>query len=226
MAATLTEQLYSQNHWTGIDGVQTIWNFSFSGGYILPSHVKAYYVDENGDNQDVILTDDMLIPATAQKFVIYRNTPKDLPLVDFEGGARQTERNLDRIAKQAVFVAAEVLDGTYVLTGRNFDELGFKYMKQDKYDGESVVLIADGGKSHYKDDATAVTVPDTLPRNFLCTIINDSLDSMVVTFADAVGIMQGSGDTAGQDVWTLDPMNTLSIMKVAPGRWFISGSAT
>lgn len=123
--ATLAEQLYSQSHWVGIDGVQTIWNFTFSGGYIFPEHVKAYYRDASGERVDIVVTEDMLIgefqlevnpavPASAQRFVIYRNTPKDLPLVDFEGGSQVTEANLDRAAKQAIFVAAEVLDGSYV----------------------------------------------------------------------------------------------------------------
>jgi hypothetical protein len=116
------EQLNSQTHWGSIDGVTTTWNFSFSGGYILPEHVRAYYIDAAGDRQDIIIDPETMLigefqlelipelPADTQRLVIYRDTPKDLPLVNFEEGSRVTERNLDRIAQQAVFIAAEILD--------------------------------------------------------------------------------------------------------------------
>jgi tail fiber protein len=128
------QQLLSQSHWDTIDGVQTIWNFTFSGGYIYPEHVKAYYLDAAGERVNIAVTEDMLIgefqlqidtppvPASATRFVIYRDTPKDLPLIDFEGGAIVSEANLDRSTKQAVFCAAEVLDGATV-TGYGLDLL-------------------------------------------------------------------------------------------------------
>lgn len=233
--ATLIQQLYSQSHWDTIDGVQTIWNFTFSGGYILPAHVKAYYIDVSGARTEVPVTEDMLIgefqlqvipaiPANAQRFVIYRDTPKDLPLVDFEGGAVVNEPNMDRAAKQAVFCAAEVLDGA----GMSFltDDIGFKMMKQMPYTGSSVVQTVDNGKSHYKTDATAVSVPDTLSVTFLSTIINDHATlSMTITFASALAIMQGGSDAVGKASWVLAPRQSLSIMHVANGRWFISGKA-
>jgi Phage T7 tail fibre protein len=232
--ATLVQQLYSQNHWDSIDGVQTIWNFTFSGGYIFPDHVKAYYTNSLDVRVDVIVTPEMLvgefqlqvipaIPASAKRFVIYRDTPKDLPLVDFENGAIVIERNLDRVAKQAVFVAAEVLDGADVgvpgLAG-----LGFKSMYHNPYTGASTITVLDNGKAHMKTDATAVTVPNTLPLEFLTTIINHSLTSMVVTFTAAVGILQG-GNSTGKASWTLAARQTLSITKIASGFFYISGNA-
>lgn len=108
------------------DGVTTVWNFSFSGGYILSSHVKAYTEDiATGLRTEIVVTAPMLIGpfqiqitpvlAVGSKLVIYRDTPKDLPLVDFTDESGFSEVSLDTNAKQAVFVAAETQDavGTF-----------------------------------------------------------------------------------------------------------------
>src|SRR5690606_16905529 len=42
--------------------------------------------------------------------VVYRDTPKKMPLVDFVTGAVMNEENLDMIAQQAIFNAAEMVD--------------------------------------------------------------------------------------------------------------------
>ena len=118
--ATLTEQLYSQNHWVGMDGVQTVWNFTFSGGYIFPSHVKAYYLDEAGARVDLTITEDMLtgefqltvadppVPASATRFVIYRNTPKD-GLAGFDEAPTTAIRFAERRARS---ISASSATGT------------------------------------------------------------------------------------------------------------------
>lgn len=101
------------------DGVQTIWDFSFSGGYIDKSHVKATYTSPSGVKTPVVVTDSMFIgpfqlnltPPVATGFLtIYRETPRAVPLVDFSDGARITESSLDTVARQSVFIAAELLD--------------------------------------------------------------------------------------------------------------------
>lgn len=252
--ATLAEQLYSQTHYAGIDGVQTVWDFSFSGGYILPEHVKAYYLDAEGARVEVTVTEDMLIgefqlqvipaiPASATRFVIYRSTPKDVPLVDFTDGALVGEANLDRIARQAVFVAAEVLDGASVSSigldsilerlaaleataPGDGGQLGFKSLKRNVYSGSSTVLSTDNGKAHFKTDGTSVTVPDTLPVEFLCTVANLSDNTMYLEFTgDAFARLQGSDDTSSLAYWALSPWNTLTIWRASPDQWLISGKA-
>lgn len=251
--ATVVEQLYSQTHWGApFDGVQVNWNFTFSGGYILPEHVKAYYLDAAGERVDIAVVEDDLVgefqiaidppvPTTATRLVIYRDTPKDEPLVDFEDGANIGEANLDRIARQAVFVAAEVLDGASIsgvtldsvlervaaleaAAGADLSELGFKSLKLNTYTGSSNVLTADNGKAHFKTDGTSVTVPNTLPVEFLTTIVNHGATNMTVSFSAAVGVMQG-GDATGQVSWSLRPRQALQVVKVADGYFYISGYA-
>lgn len=107
------------------DGSTTDWEFAFSGGYLSTSHVKASVTD-NGVTTDIPVNPAMLsglftlriVPAlaTGQLLTIYRDTPKDLPLVDFTDEAGFTEIALDTNAKQAVFVAAEATDAVGVVS--------------------------------------------------------------------------------------------------------------
>ena len=114
-------QLLSQTSYNA-NGSDTVWDFSFAGGYLDQLHVKASkLVKATG-----VITQ---IPLVAGNFVgpfqlsitpalpvgteltIYRNTPKDVPLVNFVDKAALTEASLDLNAKQAIFTAAESSDG-------------------------------------------------------------------------------------------------------------------
>lgn len=100
---------------TGTNGP---FEFNFAGGYINPEHVKAYRYDPVsaltfpqtltfvGPNQ--VRTSDVI--PTGQFVVVYRDTPKDKPLVDYSEGAVMDEANLDKSNDQNVFIAAEMLD--------------------------------------------------------------------------------------------------------------------
>ncbi len=100
------------------DGSKTNFDFNFGGGYIDKSHIKAYTYDtSNGHTQTVPFA--WLGPNTIQvvpaptmgiHVVIYRDTPKSKPLVDFSTNASMTEKNLDLMAQQAIFTAAEMVD--------------------------------------------------------------------------------------------------------------------
>lgn len=113
-------QLLSQTSYVA-DGSQTVWNFSFSGGYIDKSHVKAKYLDAARVAHQIAVTPGMFLGqyqlnitppiAAGSELVIYRDTPKEGPLVDFIDAASLTEASLDLSAKQGVFVAAESSDG-------------------------------------------------------------------------------------------------------------------
>lgn len=120
--ATLVSQQLSRTVYTA-DGVTTSWNFSFSGGYLDPSHVAAYSKSPLGEVTELPVTligpyQVGIYPAVAlgDTVVIYRNTPKDLPLVDFADGAGFSEASLDVAAKQAVFLAAERAEEELSLT--------------------------------------------------------------------------------------------------------------
>lgn len=112
--------LYATNRTAG-DGVQEQFEISFSGGYIDRDHVKAYIEDDTTLVRTAIaITSGMWVgPYTidlgqsapvGSTMVIYRDTPKDGPMVDFTNGSIITEANLDLIAKQGVFGVAEVSD--------------------------------------------------------------------------------------------------------------------
>lgn len=102
------------------DGSTTVWDFNFSGGYILTDHIKAYTETPAGIRTPIVVTAPMLIgpyqlqitPALAagSVLVIYRATPKDQPMVDFVDRGAVSEVALDTVARQAIFVAAEASD--------------------------------------------------------------------------------------------------------------------
>lgn len=107
---------YALNRFTG-DAATTTWELTFAGGFISRDHVRAYTVNEDGSLTELgfdWITDttvDVSPPvADEQEFVFYRDTPKDEPLVDFNGGSAFTETNLDTLSKQAVFIGAETID--------------------------------------------------------------------------------------------------------------------
>lgn len=127
MPAPLTQLLSRTVYAT--DGVTTTWDFSFSGGYLDKAHVKAYIELPTGERTDLTITNPLftgpyqlfLSPALAagSTLTIYRDTPKDLPLVDFADEGGLSEIALDTMAKQSIFVAAETVDT--VNTGSTYD---------------------------------------------------------------------------------------------------------
>lgn len=109
----LSRTIYDAN------GTQTVWDFNFAGGYILPEHVKAYY--ELASVRYEVSVDPTMLVGPNQLYIsppvptgavltIYRDTPKNAPLVDFVDRGTVSEVALDTVAKQAVFVAAEAGD--------------------------------------------------------------------------------------------------------------------
>lgn len=99
------------------DGVTTVWNFSFAGGYIDAAHIKAFAIDTEGEVTPQVLvvsgpsqvTIDPPVPVN-NELTILRQTPTNAPMVDFLDKTNLTEADLDLTAKQAVFAAAEAKD--------------------------------------------------------------------------------------------------------------------
>lgn len=99
------------------DGSQTVWEFNFDGGFISRSHVKIFVTASDGTITLPVFTwiGDSTINvtpavATGSTLTIYRDTPKDTPMVNYTDGAILSELNLDRSAEQSVFAAAEMVD--------------------------------------------------------------------------------------------------------------------
>ena len=98
----------------------TIWNFSFAGGYIDKAHVRAYTETPAGIRTDLVITLGSFIGpyqlqitglTVGNTLCIYRDTPKDNPLVNFTDESGFSEIALDTNARQAVFIGAESFDG-------------------------------------------------------------------------------------------------------------------
>lgn len=87
---------------------------NFSGGYLDRSHVKAISDDEGQEITITFITTSRVKLSrpisVGSKVLIFRDTPKVVPLALFADGSVLNAINLDRNAKQAVFVAAEMLD--------------------------------------------------------------------------------------------------------------------
>lgn len=113
---------YSVNEFPG-DGTTINWNIQFAGrspGYISIDHVRASVIDEDGVETPITLSQSNFIQPTLLRIEpavpagsvlrVWRDTPKDEPLLDYNDGALMTERNLDTSFDQAVYAAAEMVD--------------------------------------------------------------------------------------------------------------------
>ena len=107
------------------DDVTTERDVQFAGGYISESHIKAYAVNLTTDvSRDITLSfvspyrvSTEAIPST-ERLVIYRDTPRGTPIVNFSDGSVLNETNLDITTAQAVFVGAEARDWLALTDGR------------------------------------------------------------------------------------------------------------
>lgn len=105
------------------DGVTTDFEFNFVGGYISKDHVTAYEMVNLTRKETPISSVDFEVVGTNQfrllngrtipvghSLVIRRDTPKGLPMVDYNDGAILNEYNLDMSNEQNVFSVAELID--------------------------------------------------------------------------------------------------------------------
>lgn len=106
----------SMNKFIG-DGVKTVYDINFAGGYLNKADILAYKISPTNAKTDVVVTavNDNKVTidapvAAGWTLVIYRDTPKSFPLVDFADNSIINEKNLDTNFKQTVFGVAELLD--------------------------------------------------------------------------------------------------------------------
>ncbi|APL99501.1 tail fiber protein [Aquamicrobium phage P14] len=117
---------YSINNFD-TDGVRTAFDITFAGGYISRDFVKAEYTNSDGVTTPITLgpanwvgpNQILITPALADGGVLtlYRDTPKDAPLVDFTSGSIMNEPNLDMMAEQSMHSVAEMVDRVVVAEG-------------------------------------------------------------------------------------------------------------
>lgn len=100
------------------DGVTDTYEVNFSGGYLNVSHVKGMTLDtETLESTPLNMTligrntfKVSPVPADGNIVTIFRDTPKEVPMLSFVDGAIVTAANLDRNYKQPIFAIAEILD--------------------------------------------------------------------------------------------------------------------
>ncbi|QVE65569.2 tail fiber protein [Ralstonia phage vB_RsoP_BMB50] len=156
------------------DGVTTSYDFNFAGGYIDVSHVKAYiYHTESGITEaidPVVLTGPntiQVIPAVplGDYLVVYRDTPKDQPLVDYTTGSVLDEANLDKANQQAVFATAEMADRFDAINASSADAIERSFLAlttAQAADAKSDTAIADSAAAVITADAAEVTAANAL----------------------------------------------------------------
>ncbi|SGA03417.1 hypothetical protein BN110_005 [Yersinia phage phiR8-01] len=136
-AAKTGKNYYSMNEFPGT-GSDTF-DINFAGGYLDKTHVKAYMV-KTGETDIELLALTFLTAARVKtskpvpigyKCVIYRDTPKSVPMLSFKDGAPMTAINLDRNAMQSIFSAAEMVD-RYESTTATVGEIGGVVVDFDK----------------------------------------------------------------------------------------------
>lgn len=118
-ADTITDGNFNTMHvFEGDGNPNRAFELNFTGGYLDPSHIKAYmqpygtadytYLEVSFVGQNTIT----LSEAVPEGYLVtvYRDTPKDVPLASFTDGALITAQSLDRNTKQAIFGISEVVD--------------------------------------------------------------------------------------------------------------------
>lgn len=241
MASEIAKQLYSRTVWIA-DGSDTVWNFAFTGGYLHTSHIFAMtrnLLTDEVTNIPINVSTMLIGPfqlqvvppiAAGLEFTIFRNTPKDLPIVNFEDGGNITETSLDTNAKQAVFIASETVDAVLAsvlvqqVSEAQLGEFGLKALKRVIYTGASTVNQADLGKCHYKADSSGVTIPATLQVGFLTSIANNSDATLSIGMATSgVAYIQG-GDGSSLTSLTLKARSVATFWQASENVWYASGS--
>ena len=102
------------------DGVTSVYTLALSGpapGYIYESHISVSYDAVLQDQADrVFVTSQQVqllnVPASGTLIKIFRESSILEPVVDFEGGAALSERNLDLNTTQMLLLSQEAFDAT------------------------------------------------------------------------------------------------------------------
>jgi hypothetical protein len=194
--ATVIKQLLSRTLFS-TDGVTTVWDFSFSGGYIDPSHVRAYTEEASGARTDQVLTltgpyQATITPALATDLtlVIYRDTPKDYPLVDFIDESGFSEIALDTNAKQAVFIAAETVDVV------NTTAIDMAVNAADRADASADAALASELAAAASAADTATLAGNVAANTTSITVVSDNISDVVTVAANIASVNDAASNAA------------------------------
>ena len=122
---------YSASTFLDQDAGKTVYDIVFSGpapGYLDSAHIILYrdLIEQTGGftfNTATNVTLDTVTEA-GEDIMFRRETPKELPLVDFELDAVLTDTDLDTATLQNLYVTHEVLDGFLELGVSGFVDAG------------------------------------------------------------------------------------------------------
>ena len=190
------------------DGSTTTFEFNFAGGYIAPEHVRAYVFDTATglvtEIEAPVLSGPNTLyvsPAlgTTQTLVIYRDTPKGSPLVDFSTGAPMTEDNLDLITKQAIFGAAELVDrfdstrsSSETATATATEAL----IRAAAAEGAAVQASADAGAAQTSASAAQASASAAAADAASAAALADSADSKATTALSTANAASSAASSA------------------------------
>lgn len=173
------------------NGTQTEWEFNFAGGYISRDHVKAF-TEDKVTGQLVIRTLDFVGPNTVRiapavanglRLVIYRDTPKMEPIVNYTDGSVMSETNLDKSNQQAVFIAAELADR--VVADYDFSN-ALLYAVETATDASNVANAIDG-KAQQALDNSVTAIATSVAANNTANTTASSLSTFITSLASYAG---------------------------------------
>lgn len=200
------------------NGTNGPFEFNFAGagnGYIDQSHIKAYRYDPVsaqtytqtltfvGPNQ--VTTSDVI--PTGQYVIVYRDTPKDQPLVNYSEGAVMDETNLDKSNEQAVYIAAEMLDRFDAINATSSDAINRSVLA---YDTANEALAASGQAVNTANTSAATAGSAVSTANGAVETANAAVATANAAKATAEGIdgkAQSALDASASAVATANAAN-------------------
>lgn len=202
------------------NGSTTSWELQLTGGYIRREHIKAFIVDSAGTQTPASITfvNDYTIsrtPAvpTGSTLWVYRDTPKDLPLVDFTDGSGLDERSLDTLAKQSVFVGAELVDRFADVSTNSAEALT-----------KASVALTTATEAQENADAALLSGSEALT---VATETAGQFDDLLATVEDLSGAdLSGLARWASVQTWTAPQVFTDFSINDTLGRLTVFGDGT
>ncbi|AGW43622.1 tail fiber protein [Burkholderia phage JG068] len=212
------------------------WGINFAGiapGYLDRSHLK-YYVTEDATGfstdtyvvpanafiSDVIL--ELKHPVTGQPIAtgstlsVFRDSPKQQPIPNFNDGSIIDEENLDTGFRQAVYAAAEMVDRFGVSSDKADQAFDIASQARDRAD----TAIATANAASAKADTAINTANNASAKADTAIATANAASSTATTAKNTADIAKATADTAKStaDAASSNATNALSNSNVAMTR--------